>query len=86
MHVSPAITVGYRRRSVQSRCLGCIVLDADSRGDEIAAAAAAVKDANFRIQVSRDGLHVYNRDGLHTATDPFDLFPRLQLEHDGAHG
>ncbi len=53
--------------------------------DEIAANAAAVKDPNFRVQVSELGLHVYNREGLRLATDPFDLYPQLGLEQDGGH-
>lgn len=53
--------------------------------DEIVAMAAAVKDPSFRIQVSQDGLHIYNRDGLHTATDPFQLWPHLKLEQEGGH-
>jgi dihydropteroate synthase-like protein len=53
--------------------------------DEIAAMAAAIKDPSFRIQVSPEGLHIYNRDGLHTATDPFQLWPHLKLEQDGGH-
>ena len=35
--------------------------------EEIQATAAQVKDPNFRIQVSGQGLHVYNRDGLRLA-------------------
>ena len=53
--------------------------------DEIATMAAAVKDPSFRIQISQAGMHIYNRDGLHTATDPFQLWPHLKLEHDGGH-
>ena len=52
---------------------------------EIAATAAEIKDPSFRVQISPDGLHVYNRDGLRTATDPFRLFPHLGLEHDASH-
>ena len=52
---------------------------------EIRDAAEQVKDRNFRIQVSADGIHVYNRDGFHTAADPFDLYPRLDVEADGGH-
>jgi dihydropteroate synthase-like protein len=52
---------------------------------EIAANARSVRDANFRIEVGPDGVHIYNRDGHHIATDPFDLFPRLGVEADGAH-
>ncbi len=53
--------------------------------EEIAATAAQIKDPSFRVQISPDGLHVYNRDGLRTATDPFKLFEHLGLEHDGSH-
>ncbi len=53
--------------------------------DEIASMASAVKDPNFRVQISREGLHIYNRDGLHSATDPFALWPHLKLEQDGGH-
>jgi dihydropteroate synthase-like protein len=52
---------------------------------EIAEMAAAVGDDNFRIELAADGLHVYNRQGHHAATDPFDLFPRLAVERDGSH-
>lgn len=52
---------------------------------EIAATAAQVKDPSFRVQISPEGLHVYNRDGMQSATDPFKLFPHLGLENDGSH-
>ncbi len=52
---------------------------------EIAESARDVKDLNFRIQVAADGIHVYNRDGAHVATDPYDLFPLLDVALDGAH-
>ena len=53
--------------------------------EEVEEFAAEIKDPSFRIQTSPDGVHIYNRDGLHTATDPFDLFPKLQVENDGGH-
>jgi dihydropteroate synthase-like protein len=52
---------------------------------EIAEAALQVRDKNFRIEVSEDGIHVYNRDGHHMAQDAFDLFAKLGVERDGAH-
>lgn len=52
---------------------------------EISMAAERVKDRNFRIQVNQDGIHIYNREGLHRANDPFDLFPQLGVEQDGSH-
>lgn len=53
--------------------------------DEVARLAAEVKDRNFRIEVTEDGIHIYNRDGHHVAADPFALFPHLKVEEDGAH-
>ncbi len=53
--------------------------------EEIQELAAQISDPSFRIQISREGLHIYNRDGLHSATDPFQLFPKLQVENDGGH-
>ena len=55
-----------------------------SRG-EIEAIAAEIKDPSFRIQISSEGLHVFNRDGFHSAQDPFDLYPKLGVESDGGH-
>ncbi len=53
--------------------------------DEIAATAAQVRDPNFRVQVSAQGLHVYNRDGLRLAQDPYTLWPQLGLHGDAGH-
>jgi dihydropteroate synthase len=52
---------------------------------EIAALADQVTDDNFRIEVAADGIHIYNRGGHHIAADPFDLFPKLEVERDGGH-
>jgi dihydropteroate synthase len=52
---------------------------------EIAETAAQIRDANFRIEIAEDGIHVYNRDGHHVARDAFDLYPHLGVEQDGAH-
>ncbi|MDD5275856.1 MAG: DUF6513 domain-containing protein [Methylovulum sp.] len=52
---------------------------------EIKELAGQIKDPSFRIQTSPEGLHIFNRDGLHSATDPFALFPKLQIETDGGH-
>ncbi len=46
---------------------------------EIAETAAQIRDPSYRIQVSPTGIHVYNREGMYTARDPFDLFPKLTL-------
>ena len=52
---------------------------------EIRDIANAVKDPSFRVQVSENGIHIYNRDGFYTADDPFKLFPQLKMENDGSH-
>lgn len=52
---------------------------------EIADIAATVRDPNFRIQLSEQGVHIYNRDGMQVGTDPFALYPGLNVADDGAH-
>jgi dihydropteroate synthase-like protein len=52
---------------------------------EIEELAGQIKDPSFRIQTSAEGVHIFNRDGLHTAIDPFDLYPHLHVEQDGGH-
>ena len=53
--------------------------------EEVARTAAAVRDPSFRIQLTREGIHVYNRDGRRLATDPFELWPGLAVEEDAGH-
>jgi dihydropteroate synthase len=52
---------------------------------DIAATAGEIRDANFRIEVAADGIHLYNRDGHHVARDAFALYPKLGVAADGAH-
>lgn len=52
---------------------------------EITELAGQIKDPSFRIQISAEGIHIFNRDGLHSAGNPFDLYPQLHVEHDGGH-
>lgn len=53
--------------------------------DEIKEIAVMIKDPSFRIQVSESGMHIYNRDGLHEAIDPFALYPHLKVDDDASH-
>ncbi len=53
--------------------------------EEVEEFASDVKDPNFRIQVSEKGIHTYNRDGMHTTTDPYEVYPKLKVEEDGGH-
>ncbi len=52
---------------------------------EISELAEAIKDPSYRIQISPEGVHIFNREGLYSTADPFDLFPRLGVETDGGH-
>jgi dihydropteroate synthase-like protein len=52
---------------------------------EIDAAAAQVKDRNFRIEVAADGIHVFNSQGHWVASDALALFDKLGVEQEGAH-
>lgn len=52
---------------------------------EIEGIAAAVRDPNFRIQVSEKGIHTYNRNGLYVSTDPYQVYPQLDVENDSGH-
>ncbi len=45
----------------------------------------AIRDPSFRIQISQEGINIFNRDGFHSATDPFELYPQLGVDHDGGH-
>lgn len=53
--------------------------------EEIAESSAEVRDKNFRIEIAEDGIHIYNRDGHHIAQHVFELYPKLDIEKDGAH-
>jgi len=52
---------------------------------EINEIASQIKDPSFRIQVSEQGLHIYNRDGIYEALDPFVLYPHLKVDDDASH-
>ncbi|MFS8038080.1 DUF6513 domain-containing protein [Xanthobacter sp. AM11] len=53
--------------------------------EEVERLAGSVSDRAFRIEVTQNGIHAYNRDGHHVAQEPFALFPHLKVDSDGAH-
>lgn len=53
--------------------------------EEIAEFAAQIKDPSFRVQISKEGMHIYNRDGLFSDIDPFKLYSHLKVEGDASH-
>jgi dihydropteroate synthase len=56
-----------------------------SSASEIAETAAQIRDANFRIEIAEDGIHVYNRASHAVAQSAFGLYRGLGVEQDGAH-
>jgi dihydropteroate synthase-like protein len=53
--------------------------------EEIGDLASEIRDPNYRIQISDQGVHLFNRDGLHTHVDPFDFYPDLAVAGDDGH-
>ena len=53
--------------------------------EEIQKMAEKIRDPSFRIQTSDEGIHVYNRDGIHTSDDPYEIYPKLNVEDDASH-
>jgi dihydropteroate synthase-like protein len=53
--------------------------------EEVKGVWAQIKDPSYRIQITPEGLHIFNRDGFHSAQGPFDLYPKLGVEKDGGH-
>ncbi len=53
--------------------------------EEVKEIAAMIKDPSFRIQVTENGMHIYNRDGMYESTDPFALYPHLKVDNDASH-
>jgi dihydropteroate synthase-like protein len=53
--------------------------------EEIAEIARGLRDSNYRIDVTRDGIHVFAKHFHCVAQDAMSIFSRLNVEHDGAH-
>lgn len=53
---------------------------------DVADLAATIRDLNYRIEVTEQGVHIYNRD-THAVVedDVFDLYPHLDVEDDSSH-
>ena len=52
--------------------------------EEIEELAGEVRDPSYRIQISKEGINVYNREGITIAASPFDLYEKLELIHEDA--
>ena len=53
--------------------------------DEIEDLAKKIKDTNYRIMISDNGISLFNRDGIHTYTNPYDFFNHLNIGKDIGH-
>ncbi|BDV33527.1 DUF6513 domain-containing protein [Methylocystis iwaonis] len=53
--------------------------------EEIAELARELRDVNFRIDVTRDGVHVFAKNFHCVEADAMSLFPHLNVAQDGAH-
>lgn len=53
--------------------------------DEIRELAKSIKDPNYRIKIAREGIFMFNRDGLMLDNDPFEFYPQLQVDNDPGH-
>jgi len=52
---------------------------------EITEMATQIKDPSFRIMVSEEAVHVYNRDGIQHDTDPYRFYAGLNVQNDASH-
>jgi dihydropteroate synthase-like protein len=53
--------------------------------EEIQELSTRIKDPSFRIMVSEEGVHVYNRDGIQMHVDPYKFYPCLGVSNDASH-
>jgi dihydropteroate synthase-like protein len=80
-HSEGGIPKGYGAGLVQLHDLKPVVITPE----EIKVLAGSVRDANYRIETTTDGIHVYNRDGHWVGTNAMSLYPKLDVGADGAH-
>lgn len=53
--------------------------------EEVTEIAAQITDANFRIEVTEDGIHVYNKDSHRIGAEAYGFYPTLGVEDDASH-
>jgi len=53
--------------------------------NEIADLAESIKDPSYRIQISKQGVHLFNRDDFFSAIDPFDHYSNIKIGDDSGH-
>ena len=53
--------------------------------DEISDLAKELRDKNFRIEVTQQGIHIFAKNFHEVSHDAMSLFSKLNVENDGAH-
>ncbi|NDB67982.1 MAG: dihydropteroate synthase [Methylocystaceae bacterium] len=53
--------------------------------EDISELARELRDANFRIETSEQGIHIFSKNFHEVSHEAMSLFPRLNVEHDGGH-
>ena len=53
--------------------------------DEINYIKSLVKDKNYRILLSKDGINTFNSKIFLTGLDPFEFYDSLEVEDDSSH-
>ena len=53
--------------------------------EDISHIRSLIKDKNYRILISEDGINIFNSDIYKKGIDPFDFFDDLNLENDSSH-
>ncbi len=53
--------------------------------EEIAELAAGIREKNYRIQVSDEGVHLFNKDTYSVDADPFELMRTIDVSDDWTH-
>ena len=51
---------------------------------EVRELAEQISDPSYRVEVTAEGIHVFNRDGMVTGQGPYQLFPELALLQEDA--
>ena len=76
-----SLPTGYGAGLVQMHDIAPFAATPEEIGDLV----AQVRDANFRIEVAQDGIHIFNRHGHQRSGEAFPLYPGLGVEKDGGH-
>lgn len=52
---------------------------------EIQEIKALIKDKNYRIILSKEGINIFNSESHKIGSDPYDFYDSLKVENDASH-